>query len=86
MILRNPLYVRADKSVYAYFQTMNYEIIDNVEAYDSIHCVFIHDNADGGKYVIDTKPLAKPGGTGYAFGTGETRYCCRDDRSGLYLT
>ena len=51
MILRNPLYVRADKSVYAYFHTMGYEIIDDIEVYDGVHGVFIHDNADGGKYV-----------------------------------
>lgn len=50
-ILKNPLYVRADKDVYAYFQSMGYEIVDEVEAYDGIHGVFIHDNSDGGKYV-----------------------------------
>jgi len=41
MILRNPLYVRADKLVYAYFKTMVYEIIDDVEAYDGVHGVFL---------------------------------------------
>lgn len=51
MILKNPLYVRADKNVYAYFQSMGYEIMDDVEAYDGIHGVFMHDNANGGKYV-----------------------------------
>lgn len=51
MILGNPLYVRADKAVYAYFQTKEFEIIDEVEAYNGIHGVFMHDNADGGKYV-----------------------------------
>lgn len=50
-ILGNPLYVRADKAVYAYFQTVGYEIIDDVEAYDGIHGVFMHDNGEGGKYV-----------------------------------
>lgn len=50
-MLSNPLYVRADKNVYAYFQTLGYEIIDDVEAYDGVHGIFIHDNADGGKYV-----------------------------------
>ena len=49
-ILKNPLYVRADKAVYAFFQTRGYEIIDEVEAYDGVHGVFLHDNADGGKY------------------------------------
>ncbi len=50
-ILANPLYVRADKDVYAFFQSKGYEIIDDISAYDGIHGVFIHDNADGGKYV-----------------------------------
>ena len=50
-MLSNPLYVRADKNVYAYFQTLGFEIIDDVEAYDGVHGIFIHDNADGGKYV-----------------------------------
>ncbi len=50
-ILANPLYVRADKSVYAYFQTMGYETVDKIEAYDGVHGVFMHDNADGRKYV-----------------------------------
>ena len=50
LILKNPIYVRADKAVYAYFQTQGYEIVDDIEAYDGIHGVFLHDNADGGKY------------------------------------
>lgn len=50
-ILSNPVYVRADKDVYAYFQSKGYEIIDDVEAYDGVHGVFIHDNSTGGKYV-----------------------------------
>lgn len=50
-ILANPLYVRAGKDVYAFFQSKGYEIIDDVSAYDGVHGVFIHDNADGGKYV-----------------------------------
>ena len=51
VMLANPLYVRADKDVYAFFQSKGYEILDDVEAYDGIHGVFMHDNADGGKYV-----------------------------------
>ena len=51
IILANPLYVRADKDVYAFIQSKGYEIIDDVSAYDGVHGVFIHDNADGGKYV-----------------------------------
>ena len=50
-ILANPIYVRADKKVYAYFQSKGYEILDEIEVYDGIHGVFIHDNSDGGKYV-----------------------------------
>lgn len=50
-LLKNPIYVRADKDVYAFFQSRGYEIIDEVEAYDGVHGVFMHDNADGGKYV-----------------------------------
>lgn len=51
IILKNPLYVRADKDVYAFFQSKGYEIVDEIEAYDGVHGVFIHDNADGRKYV-----------------------------------
>lgn len=50
-ILANPLYVKADKDVYAYFQTKGYEIIDDAEAYDGLHGVFLHSNPDGSKYV-----------------------------------
>ena len=45
ILLANPLYVRADKDAYSYFQSKGYEIIDDVEAYDGIHGVFMHDNA-----------------------------------------
>ena len=41
-ILRSPLYVRADKDVYAYFQSKGYEILDDISAYDGIHGVFLH--------------------------------------------
>mgnify|MGYP000755995956 FL=1 len=50
-ILSNPLYVRADKNVYSYFQTKGYEIIDGIDAFDGIHGLFLHDNGDGNKYV-----------------------------------
>ena len=33
-ILENPLYVRADKEVYAYFSSKGYEMLDDIEAYD----------------------------------------------------
>lgn len=49
-IFANPIYVRADKDVYAFFQSKGYEIIDDVEAYDGIHGVFLHSNGNGKKY------------------------------------
>ena len=51
LILESPLYVRADKDVYAYFQSMGYEIIDEIEAYDGIHGVFSHKDNEGKTYV-----------------------------------
>ena len=36
-ILENPLYVRTDKEVYAYFSSKGYEMLDDIEAYDGIH-------------------------------------------------
>jgi len=50
-ILRNPLYVRADKDVYQYFSSLGYEMIDDIEAYDSVHGLFWHTNADGSKFI-----------------------------------
>ena len=41
-ILESPLYVKADKEVYAFFVSKGYEILDDIEAYDGIHGVFIH--------------------------------------------
>ena len=51
LILKSTLYVRADKDIYAYFQSMGYEIIDEIEAYDGIHGVFSHKDSDGKTYV-----------------------------------
>ena len=34
-----------------YFQSMGYEIIDEIESYDSIHGVFSHKDSDGKTYV-----------------------------------
>lgn len=51
LILESPLYVRADKDVYVYFQSMGYEIIDEIEAYDSFHGVFSHKDNEGKTYV-----------------------------------
>ena len=50
-LLANPLYVRADKDVYAFFQTQGYEILDDVEAYDGVHGVYRHKKSDGTFYV-----------------------------------
>ena len=51
VLLKSTIYVRADKDVYAYFKSKGYEIIDNIEAYDGVHGVFLHDNGAGNKYV-----------------------------------
>jgi hypothetical protein len=50
-MLSNPVYVRADKDVYAYFMSKGYEILDEPQAYDSIHGVFKHEKSDGTFYV-----------------------------------
>lgn len=51
-ILSNPIYVRADKNVYEYFQTQEYEIMDDISAYDGVHGVYMHNTPDGtNKYV-----------------------------------
>ncbi|MDE5557340.1 MAG: recombinase family protein, partial [Ruminococcus sp.] len=46
-ILENPLYVRADKEVYAYFSAKGYEMLDDVSDYDGIHGIFYHKTPDG---------------------------------------
>lgn len=46
-ILESPLYVRADKEVYAYFASKGYEMLDPIEDYDSVHGIFYHKAADG---------------------------------------
>ena len=50
-ILENPLYVRADAEVYRYFLSKGYEILDDVEAYDGVHGIFLHKEKDGSKFV-----------------------------------
>lgn len=45
-ILQNPLYVRADKEVYRYFLSKGYEMLDEIEAYDGIHGLFVHAGLD----------------------------------------
>lgn len=46
-ILSSPLYVRADKEVYAYFASKGYEMLDPIEDYDGVHGIFYHKTADG---------------------------------------
>ncbi len=50
-ILENPLYVRADKEVYRYFLSKGYELLDDVEAYDGIHGLFVHAGGEGTHFV-----------------------------------
>ncbi|MBE6845715.1 MAG: resolvase [Ruminococcus sp.] len=50
-ILENPLYVRADKEVYAYFSSKGYEMLDDIEAYDGIHGLFVHVGGECGHFV-----------------------------------
>lgn len=49
-ILENPLYVRADKD-YAYFSSKGYEMLDDIEAYDSVHGLFVHVGGECGHFV-----------------------------------
>ena len=41
-VLKNPLYVRADKNVYEYLLKKDYRIIDDVDAFDGKHGLFWH--------------------------------------------
>ena len=41
-VLKNPLYVRADKNVYEYLLKNNYRIIDDVDTFDGKHGLFWH--------------------------------------------
>ena len=50
-ILENPLYVRANKDVYRYFLSRGYELIDDIEAYDGIHGLFVHAGGEGTHFV-----------------------------------
>ncbi len=50
-ILENPLYVRANKEVYAYFSSKGYEMLDDIEAYDGIHGLFVHADGEGSYFV-----------------------------------
>lgn len=50
-ILENPLYVRADKEVYAYFSSKGYEMLDDIEVYDGVHGLFVHAGGECGHFV-----------------------------------
>lgn len=50
-ILENPLYVRANKEVYAYFSSLGYEMLDDISAYDGVHGLFVHAGGDCGHFV-----------------------------------
>ena len=41
-LLASPLYVRADKDIYQYFVSKGVCIIDDIEAFDGVHGLFIH--------------------------------------------
>ncbi len=50
-ILENSLYVRADKDVYRYFLSKGYEMLDDIEAYDGVHCLFVYAGDDDTYFV-----------------------------------
>ena len=50
-LLRSPLYVRADVEIYKYLLSKGYHLIDDVEAYDGIHGLFIHKHQEGGYFI-----------------------------------
>ncbi len=50
-ILENPLYVRADKEVYRYLLSKGYELLDDIEAYDGVHGLFVHAGGEGTHFV-----------------------------------
>lgn len=50
-ILENPLYVRADKNVYAYFLSRGYTMIDDIDAYDGVHGLMWHKCREDDKFI-----------------------------------
>lgn len=50
-LLGSPLYVRADAEVYKYLFSKGYRMIDDVDAYNGIHGLFIHKDEDGGSFI-----------------------------------
>lgn len=51
MLLKSPLYAKANKDVYRYFISKGYEVVDDIDAYDGIHGCFRHKRADGSEYI-----------------------------------
>ena len=50
-LLASPLYVRADKNIYEYFMSKGVEIIDDIDAFDGIHGLFIHRPKGSKQYI-----------------------------------
>lgn len=51
LILKSPLYVKADKDVFEYLVSKGYEIIDGIDAFDGVHGCFRHKRSDGSEYI-----------------------------------
>ena len=51
-LLESPLYVRADAEVYRYFSSMGVEMLDDIEAYDGVHGLFLHGKHHSGAPVF----------------------------------
>lgn len=50
-ILASPLYVRADEEVYQYLISKEYEVLDDISAFDGVHGCFRHKRPDGSEYI-----------------------------------
>jgi len=50
-LLKNPMYVRADKEVYRYLMSKGFNMIDDIEMYDGVHGVFQHKPREADRYV-----------------------------------
>lgn len=50
-LLKNPMYVRADKEIYRYLMSKGFNMIDDIEMYDGVHGVFRYKPRLPDKYV-----------------------------------
>ena len=50
-LLDNPVYVKADVDVYKYFVSKGYRMVDDIEAFDGVHGLFVHRDQDGGRFI-----------------------------------